>query len=468
MNEQFMSFRIRDRIEQLRGNFENSFHEFIEDELFQVDDRVYKFLNIQDNWLRLNKQQIKNQMEIECLQFLAGSFYTCQIQRNLCDLQYYSWIATTYMNLGNLNMDCYEMETDHNNLLSASSIYLISFQLLRILNYFHQRGIYHMDVKPKNILLHYEYQFCYQAQNILNAIEQPYQQELEQLRIDLLENNNDQGQFDQNQIEPDYVSFQQILQRNFQNAREDLPIQLLLYRQQFNNEQTNQLIYWIRKWLEKEGIQTFNRNNIFIKKWVKICLCDFGLTQQFYNQNQELQIQQIDEEENFYKTPYKILRDHLHQNYFTNINIQDIKRQQDLFCLGQTIFYLLQINIKIELYVDNLNQERVRQICGFICQQLNINQLNDNISLDELNTLNRYYSQIRSIGQLKMNLQNSNQQNTKIYQVLSLISEMIKFSFTPSNFQNFIQFENYFYDISDIRDINRKMSNMQQYKISFD
>ncbi|CAD8196296.1 unnamed protein product [Paramecium pentaurelia] len=414
---------INDQIEELQRNTlqeeQEQIGEGAQGICYRFEQRVYKFLNIQNSFLSLEELRQMNRFEQLCLQQLASSDYTCEIQRNICDNDFNLWIATAYMNQGSLNMDCLINNNYINDRLSLETLSIICKRLIKILNYFHHNCIFHLDVKPENILLHEEYQFYYSTDNI----NQEYKIEdgLQMLR-NQLSNEQIQMQYKYD-IQPDYLNLQQILSR-FQILQPN--DRIIITNVRFSQIEVHQLIYWIEKWLRFQNRLQFNPQNIYVKKGIKICFCDFGLARQFNNQD----INRPIFEYGFYKTPYQILGGIVQQQY--QIEARMIARQEDLFRLGITLCYLLNTNQHIQFKDIQFDQKILLQ---FLQQTYNQNNINlNNILIDDQQRLLQYYSFINELRRQQAIQNQFGTQNNATNQFLRMIIEMLSFSFTPSNY----------------------------------
>ncbi|CAD8100663.1 unnamed protein product [Paramecium primaurelia] len=416
--------RINDQIEELKGNTLQEEQEEIgggeQGIWYRFEQRVYKFLNIQQSHHSLEELRQMNRFELLCLQQLASSDYTCEVQRNLCDTEFNLWITTAYMNQGSLNMDCLFNNNQINDRLSLETISIICKRLINILNYFHNDCIFHLDVKPDNILLHEEYQFYYSKENIQQ--EYTIESGLQMLREQL---SNEQIQM--YDIKPDYLNLQYILSRyKIEQPNEIIRITNL----RFPLIEVHQLIYWIEKWLRFQNRSQFNPQNIYVKKGIKICFCDFGLARKFNRQDIDRPIFEY----GFYKTPYQILGGIVQQQQ--QIEAWKIARQEDLFRLGITLCYLLNTNQHIQFTDIRFDLQNQQILLNFLQQTYNEQNFNlRKISIEDQEKLLQYKSFINQLSSQQEVIQNQfGTQNNPIYHFLNMIIEMLSFSFTPSNY----------------------------------
>ncbi|CAK66560.1 unnamed protein product (macronuclear) [Paramecium tetraurelia] len=407
---------IQDQMKELQQNFQLvEIAEGSQGICKKSEDRVYKFLNLKNNILTLDVLRGMNQNELYCLQELAISGYTCEVQNDKCDNQYMLWITTAYMNMGTLDMDCLYWENQHPHRLNLETITIICNRLLNILNYFHKNWIFHLDVQPSNILFHEEYQFCYSSEN--NDIELPIEQGLEQLRQNL--GNNQQTSYMEQNITRDYTNLQCILNMQFQDLQPNGRRQLIERR--FGNEHIDQLVFWINRWLKLQGMVNFNPQCIYVKKGIKICFCDFGYSQKI--QEQELSRPEFEAE--FFKTPYQILGKIVNPNEV--IQAWRIARQQDLFCLGMTMINLLINNGHALIESIEFCQEKLVEFTKFLQDTYGEINLQKACTCDVQKFLLKLYSCLKWLQKYMNN-------NPTYY----LIYRMLSFRFTsdiPLNIQ---------------------------------
>ncbi|CAD8210942.1 unnamed protein product [Paramecium octaurelia] len=365
-------------------------------------DRVYKFLNLnRNNNLSIEELRRMNQNELHYLQLLTSSDYTCEVQSNECDDENL-WITTAYMNLGTLDMDC--LFNQQQQFLEMETIRIICVRLLNILNYFHNNRIFHLDVNPTNILFHEEFQFFHE--NRQNDLELPIEQGLQSLSQDLRAPQKKQLHLVDNKIH-DYTNLQYILNQKFSNLQPNQRGYLIEYR--FADEHVAQLVFWIRRWLKLQNRETFNPKCIQVKKGIRICFCDFGLSRSFENND----FNRPEFRDGPYKTPYEILGRIVYQN--ERIEAWKIARYQDLFCLGITMMNLLINNGYAEIEPFKEDEKDLEQ---FLQQTYGLHQLKNACHPDDYKELLTYYVILRWL-----------EQNMNNDQTLRLIYRMLKFNF---------------------------------------